>query len=345
MSPTEPLFSWSRRHAEKIAAWAKKVTLPFLDDIPVYNVSIFFWRSITDGSLTTRASAIAFNFFIALFPAVIFLFTLIPYVPIHNFQDELFELIESLLPGGAFEAFEDTVNDIINKPRGTLLSLGFLFALFFSTNGIVSMMAAFDATVHSIGGRPWLSQRIIAILLLFIQTLLLTVTIALITFGQQALLFLVNQFVIFDKFTYYLLTFGKWLIIVALFFFAFSFLYYLAPAKKSQWRFISAGGTLATVLSILLLVGFSFYINNFNQYNKLYGSIGTLLVVLLLIYFFSLILLVGFELNASIYAAQQESNKPESLFSRIRRQVASPLTEDEHLVLNEKINYNDETDI
>ena len=113
MSPTEQLLAYSQRHAEKIAAWAKKVSLPFLDGVPVYNVSMFFWRSIIDGSLTTRASAVAFNFFIALFPAIIFLFTLIPYVPIHNFQEELFELIESLLPGGAFEAIEDTVSDII----------------------------------------------------------------------------------------------------------------------------------------------------------------------------------------------------------------------------------------
>jgi membrane protein len=328
MSLTKQLLAYSQRQTENIAAWTKKVSLPFLDGVPVYNVSVFFWRSISDGSLTTRASSIAFNFFIALFPAIIFLFTLIPYVPIHNFQEELFELIESLLPGGAFDAFEETVADIIMQPRGTLLSLGFLFALFFSTNGIASMMSAFDATVHSIRGRSWMSQRITAVMLLFILTLLLTLAIALMTFGQQALNYLVNQFVLFDRFTYVMLTIGKWLIILALFFFAFSFLYYMAPARKLQWRFISAGGTLATLLSILTLVGFSYYINNFNQYNKLYGSIGTLLVVLLLIYFFSLILLVGFELNASIYEAQQESNKPESLFNRIRRQVTSLGAED-----------------
>jgi membrane protein len=325
MSPTEQLIAYSQRHAERIAAWAKKVSLPFLDGVPVYNVSMFFWRSIIDGSLTTRASAIAFNFFIALFPAIIFLFTLIPYVPVHNFQEELFELIESLLPGGAFDAIEDTVSDIIMQPRGTLLSLGFVFALVFSTNGIVSMMTAFDATVHSIKGRSWISQRVTAVLLLFILTLLLTIAIVLITFGQLALNYLVDHYVFFDWITYYVLSVGKWLIIIALFFFAFSFLYYLAPAKKSEWRFISAGGTLATVLSIITLIGFTFYINNFNQYNKLYGSIGTLLVVLLLIYFFSLILLVGFELNASIYEAQQENNRPESLLSRLRRQVKAPV--------------------
>jgi membrane protein len=324
------LRQYSQRRAEKISAWAKEVSLPFLDDVPIYNVSLFFWRSVSDGQLTTRASAIAFNFFIALFPAIIFLFTLIPYVPIHNFQEELFELIESLLPGGAFDAMEETVVDIILQPRGTLLSAGFVFALIFSSNGITSMMSAFDATVHSIKGRTWISQRIISILLLFILTVLLTLAITLITFGQAALKYLVDNFAVFDGFTYFLLTISKWLIIIALFFFAYSFLYYLAPAKKTQWRFISAGGTLATLLSILTLVGFSYFINNFNQYNKLYGSIGTLLVVLLLIYFLSLILLVGFELNASIYEAQQESTQP-SLFSRIRSQVVGTAPGDPYI--------------
>lgn len=321
MSPTQHLARVSQRYVEKLTTWAKNVSLPFLDGVPVYNVSVFFWRSIIDGSLTTRASAIAFNFFIALFPAIIFLFTLIPYVPIYNFQEELYELIESLLPGGAFDAFEETVADIILQPRGTLLSLGFLFALIFSTNGIASMMTAFDSTIHSIKGRSFINQRLIAVLLLFILSFLLAIAIALITFGQTALDYLVDQFVFFDPVTYYILSFSKWLIIIGLFFFAYSFLYYLAPAKKSEWRFISAGSTFSTFLSIITLVGFTYYINNFNQYNKLYGSIGTLLVVLLLIYFMSVILLIGFELNASIYRAKQESTHPGSLFARLRKQV------------------------
>ncbi|HOI50101.1 MAG TPA: YihY/virulence factor BrkB family protein, partial [Prolixibacteraceae bacterium] len=118
---------------------------------------------------------------------------------------------------------------------------------------------------------------------------------------------------------YYVLTIGKWVIIVALFFFAYSFLYYLAPAKKTKWRFISAGGSLATVLSIITLVGFSYYISNFGQYNKLYGSIGTLMVILLLMYFLSIVLLVGFELNASIYQAHQH-NSNNGLLAQIRKE-------------------------
>ncbi len=322
---------WPQRMAVRVRRWtravadrARVVSLPFFDEVPVYNVAIFFWRSIVDGSLTTRASAIAFNFFLALFPAILFIFTLIPYIPIPNFQDELFFLIKSIVPGSVFEAVEGTVEDIITRPRGDLLSLGFFMALVFATNGISSIMAAFDATIHSINRRNWVSQWLISVVLLLIQAVLLTLAIALVTGGQRLLDYLLEKSALFDTFTYYFFSAGKWVIIVALFFFAYSFLYYMAPARKTKWRFISAGGSLATLLSIALLFGFTYYINNFSQYNKLYGSIGTLLVVLLMIYLFALVLLIGFELNASIYQAQQVAEPRESLYTRMRKQTEKP---------------------
>ncbi len=294
---------------EKMMERAQKVSLPFFDGVPLYDVALFFWRSIVNGAIPTRASAIAFSFFIAFFPAVLFLFTLIPYIPIENFQSELFRLIQELVPQGTFTTIEDTVSDIILRPRGGLLSFGFFLALIFSTNGLASMMSAFDATIHSINRRSWLSQRLAATLLLIILSVLLTLAISLLTGGQIAISYLREHEILRDSFTILLLTAGKWVIIIALFFFAYSFLYYMAPAKKTKWRFISAGGTLATLLSIIAMVGFSYYINNFSQYNKLYGSIGTLLIILFLMYVMSMILLVGFELNASIYQAHREKQE------------------------------------
>jgi membrane protein len=288
---------------EQLIERAEKISLPFFDGVPLYDVALFFWHSIVKGSITTRASAIAFSFFIAFFPFILFLFTLIPYIPIENFQNELFQLIQEFVPESTFATIEDTVTDIIMRPRGGLLSLGFIVALVFSTNGLASMMSAFDATVHSIIRRSWLSQRLAAIFLLIILSVLLTIAVALITGGQIAISYLRENDIIRDSFTVFLLTFGKWVVIVLLLFFANSFLYYMAPAKKTKWRFISAGSTLATILNIFALLGFSFYINNFSQYNKLYGSIGTLLILLFLMYVMSLILLIGFELNASIYQA------------------------------------------
>jgi membrane protein len=294
---------------EKIISKAKKVTLPGLDGVAVYDVMVFFWRSIVDGALTTRASAIAFSFFLALFPAIIFIFTLIPYIPIDNFQNELFLLIKDMVPNDAFNAIEGTVKDILTVQRRDLLSFGFFTALIFSTNGFASIMVAFDASLHSFERRTWLGQRLIALLLLAIMSVLLTVAIALITYGQSFINYLAVNGFLRDHFIIYMLTVGKWIVILLLFFIANSFLYYLAPAKKTKWRFISAGGTLSTVLSVFTFVGFSYYINNFGQYNKLYGSIGTLLVILLLMYLVSMILLVGFELNASISEAVKHSKR------------------------------------
>jgi membrane protein len=291
---------------ERIAERAKKISLPFFEGVPLYDVTLFFWRSIVDGAIATRASAIAFSFFIAFFPFIIFLFTLIPYIPIDNFQNELLILIQDVVPPATYTTIEQTVEDIITQPRGDLLSLGFFAALIFSTNGLASMMSAFDATVHTIHRRSWLSQRITAIYLLIILSVLLTIVIALLTSGQLVIQRLQDKQILNDQFIVFLLMFGKWLIILALLFFTYSFLYFMAPAKRIKWRFISAGSTLSTGLSVIAFVGLSFYINRFNQYNKLYGSIGTLLIILLLMYIMSMILLIGFELNASIHHAKNE---------------------------------------
>lgn len=296
------IFIW-----ERILVKAKRVTFPGLDGMALYDVMVFFWRSIVDGALSTRASAIAFSFFVALFPLIIFLFTLIPFIPIDNFQNELFLLIESMVPETTFMAIKETVMDILTRQRGDLLSLGFFMALIFSTNGFASMMTAFDASLHSFERRTWIGQRLIALLLLVIMSVLLAVAITLITYGQYFINYLVANDILKDHFTFYALSFAKWIVVLILFFMANSFLYYLAPAKKTKWRFISAGGTLATVLSVATFLGFTYYINRFGQYNKLYGSIGTLLVVLLLMYIMSMILLIGFELNASINEAVKHS--------------------------------------
>ena len=294
---------------EKISEKAKKISLPFFEGVPLYDVALFFWRSMDRGSITTRASAIAFSFFIAFFPFIIFLFTLIPFIPIDNFQYELLILIQDVVPPSTYEAIEHTVEDIIMQPRGDLLSFGFFAALIFSTNGLASMMSAFDATIHSIHRRSWISQRITAIYLLIILSVMLTIVIALLTSGQLFIQYLLDNQILRDRFIAFLLNFGKWIIILALLFFTYSFLFYMAPAKKTKWRFISAGGTLSTFLSVLAILGFTYYINKFNQYNTLYGSIGTLLIILLLMYVMSLILLLGFELNVSIHQAKRRKRR------------------------------------
>ena len=294
-------------YAETIGQRAKLIKLPFFDGEPLYDVALFFWKGLVDGAISTRASAIAFNFILAIFPAIIFVFTLIPYIPITNFQQQLLALFQSILPHNAFIAIQGTIENIVTQPRGGLLSFGFLAAFIFATNGIVSVITAFNGTIHAIETRSWINQRVVALFLAIIFTLLTTISVALITGSQVIMNFLVKEGVLQIGLRYYLLLGGKWLVICALFFFGYAFLFYLAPARKTKFRFISAGGTLATILTILTTIGFSYYINNFGKYNTLYGSIGTLVVVMLSFYFNSLILLIGFELNVSIWHSRRNN--------------------------------------
>jgi len=315
--------NWALKKLDQIIQKAKKITVPFFDGLPLYDVALFFWRGIVDGAITTRASAIAFNFILAVFPAIIFLFTLIPYIPISHFQVQLMELIQSVLPDNAYVAIKGTIQDIVTRPRGSLLSVGFFAAFIFSTNSLVSVIVAFNNTIHAIETRSIISLYAIAFGLSLILTTLTTIGVALITISQRGLEFMLAKQFIRSDYVYYLLIGGKWLVILLIFFFAFAFLFYFGPARKMRFRFISAGGTIATVLSILTSAGFSFYINNFGRYNTLYGSIGTLVVVMLWFYFMALSLLIGFELNASIWGAQSKANANQS-----------PLVQKDQIVMN-----------
>lgn len=293
---------------DRIERYARKLVLPGFDGMPLYDVLNFFVKGLSRGALTLRAAAFTYNSFIAIFPAIIFFFTIIPYIPIPNFQDNLLSLLRDLIPYSAYETVESTVFDIVKRPRGGLLSLGFVLALFFATNGVNSLIGAFNQTVHSLETRSFIVQRVISIALVLILSLMVILAIALITAGPPLMKLLVDIGLLHTNFVYYLLWALRWIVILALFFFAYSFLYYLGPSRKGHFRFISAGSSLATLLSIGLSSVFNYYVNNFSSYNKLYGSIGTLMIVMLWIYFNGLIILIGFELNASIYQARRKNS-------------------------------------
>jgi len=283
---------------------SKQIVLPGFEGTPLFNVLAFFFKGLQKGAITTRGSSLAFNFFLAVFPSIIFLFTLIPFVPIDNFQITLFELLREVMPKAAFEAAEETITDIIKNQNGGLLSIGFISALYFSTNGFNAMIEAFNNTYHQIETRSMLRQRLVALALVLITTLLVIIAIALIIYSALLL-----AEIPLGNASYYFIQFGRFIIIFLLFFSIVSFIYNLGPANKKGWRLISAGATFTTILTMLTSVGFAYYVNNFGTYNKLYGSIGTLIIVLLWIYFNSIILLLGFELNVSIHSAKNGSMK------------------------------------
>jgi membrane protein len=284
---------------------ARRISLPGFDSVPIYNVAIFFIKGIRDGDINRRASAVAFSIILAIFPAIIFIFTLIPILPIPNFQEQLLSLIQSIVPESIHDVVINTIEEIITIKHGSLLSIGFAMALIFSTNGIVSLTQSFNASVNVEETRSWIMQRAIAVLLVFILSLLIGAGIILITVTQRLMNFLVMHDFMQQNWTYYMVSVGKWIAIIAVFYFAYSFLFYLGPARKSKYRFISAGATLATFLSIIITVGFGIYIDHFGQYNALYGSIGALPIIMIIIYLNCLSIIIGFELNSSIVAARR----------------------------------------
>lgn len=298
-----------------LIAFSKRLVIPGFDGMPLYDVGDFFIKGLQKGALSMRAAAFSYNFFLALFPAIIFFFTIIPYIPIDGFQDKLLDLLQEFIPKKAYDAVEGTLFDIVKRPRGGLLSVGFIMAMYFSTNGIHSLSEAFNQSKHTKETRTWVKQRLISILLVVILSSLVILAIVLLTLGPLVIDFLIKHNLLRDSFSYFLLVASKWIISAALLFFAFSFLYYLAPAASSRFRFISAGSTLSTILTILATVGFNFYVNSISKYNSLYGSIGTLIIVMIWIFFNAMIVLIGYELNVSIVSAKHKKTSAKSINS------------------------------
>lgn len=287
---------------------SKKLIIPGFQGLSLYQVSMFFYKGIVEGAITTRASSLAFNFFLAFFPSVIVFFTVIPFVPIEGFQDQLFALIMDILPPSTYDATKSIVDDIINNEQGGLLSLTFVLALYFSTNGVNAMISAFNATYHLTDKRTWIQLRILSAVLTFVLAILLVLTISFQIFSQGFLSNLVSEGYLQQN-AADLISYAKWIIMVITLFIGISIIYYYGPADKSGWKFLSPGSILATAFSVITSIAFSYYVSNFSQYNQLYGSIGTLLVILLWMYFNSIILLIGFELNASIISAKERENR------------------------------------
>jgi len=280
--------------------WTKVMILPGFSPLPLYTVASFFFQEIGKDSLVNKASSLAYNFMLAIFPAIIFLFTLIPYIPIENFQDQLMTLVALVLPTNAYLAVETTLEDIVKNQNSGLLSFGFIFALIFSTNGVLTLMQAFNKSSLIIESRSWLRQRLVALALTLITVFALIFGLMIITIGEYIFAYLQEELVFKDSFWILVINLVRWVILIAVYFVTISILYRYGPAHAKKWRFFSAGSWMATILAVLTFWGFSYYINNFGNYNKLYGSIGTLIVVMIWLYLNSLIILVGFELNASI---------------------------------------------
>jgi len=277
---------------------SKLIALPGFSGIPLFDVTNFYYQQITKTSLTERAAAIAFNLVLAIPPAIIFLCTLIPFFPISDqFTDQLHQLVRDVIPGDRNNrAIISFLDDFINRPRTGLLSFGFLLALYFSTNAMLGISKSFNRDYIGFKKRNTFHDRWVAIKLTIILFFLVIMCITMLVSQDFVLEWLGIKNTSFID----ILLNARWLIIFLLFFFIISFIYKYAPAVHKKWKLINPGSLLATLLMILFTLLFTYWVNHFASYNRLYGSIGTILIVMLIIYFNSIVLLVGFELNVSI---------------------------------------------
>ena len=289
---------------KKLANFFKKIKPIGFAGLNLYDVAIFFVKGLQEGAITTRASSLAFNFFLAFFPSIIVFFTLIPYIPIIGFQETLMEILSNILPPSTNNATFNTLDDIINNQRGGLLSIGFILALYFSTNGMSSLIQAFNASYHIRENESIIKHQLLSILLTVVISALVFLTIILIIFGKTTITYLVDfQLISQNKIVF--LNIAKWIVLIFMLFIGITTIFNIGPAIKSKIKIFSPGAILATLFIILTSIVFSYYIDNFSQYNKIYGSIGTLIIILLWIYFNAIFLLIGFELNASILNAKK----------------------------------------
>jgi len=272
--------------------------------VSLYDIVEVFIEKLRNDEIVTRANGVAFNFTLAIFPAIIFIFTLIPYIQIADLPDldqEIMLFLEGWMPQSMYDVASSTIEDIISNRRGGLLSFGFLFSLFLATNGMMSLMKAFNKCYRTVESRSFFQSRFIATSLTFMLAIVLFFAMLLLVIGQQAIdLLQSTPWIDIEGYVFLLVLALRFIVLFFIFLVAISSIYYLAPAVHDRWQFFSPGSLTAAFLSLIVTFAFTYYINNFGTYNKFYGSIGVLIAMMIWLSLLSVIMLIGFEINASI---------------------------------------------
>jgi len=280
--------------------------------VSLHDIIEVFIEKLQNDEIVTRANGVAFNFTLAIFPAIIFIFTLIPYIQISNLPDldqQIMQFLEGWMPAPMYDVASSTIEDIISNRRSGLLSFGFLFSLFLATNGMMSLMKAFNKCYRTVESRGFFQSRFIATSLTFMLAVVLFFAMLLLVIGQQAINYLESApWINIESYVFILVLALRFIVLFFIFLVAISSIYYLAPAVHDRWQFFSPGSLTAAFLSLVVTFGFTYYINNFAAYNKFYGSIGVLIALMVWLSLLSVIMLIGFEINASIDKSSRNSS-------------------------------------
>jgi len=282
------------------------IKLPGFNGFSLYDLIEMYFLGIIKGALTARAGSISFSFFMAIFPFLLFILNLIPFIPIDNFDSILLNFIEILVPSNSEDFFSEIFLDIQNKPRGGLLSSVFLLSVILTANGVSAVFASFEESYHIELSRNFFKQYLysMGVAILLALTLLIAVIVAV---YFEIYIFSNIKELLQDTLDWIRL--GQSLFYIILIYFSVSILYYFGTIEGRKSSFFSPGAVMTTILIMITTWAFGIYIDNFSTYNQLYGSIGALLIFMLYIWLNSNVLLLGFELNATITSLKNKSKK------------------------------------
>lgn len=280
--------------------WATRTTLPGFEGVPLYNIFKFLYNQSFKENLSAKANSIAFSLIIALFPFLIFLFTLTAYLPIPDFNEVILTYFNSILPAEASLLITGLIDDILNEPRGALLSVGFVMTVYFSSNALMEISQSFSKSNNeNFEKRGGLKERLLAIRMTIIMGVLFIVT-AIVSVLGRTIIKVIFRYIDSDSISLWSLTISRYVILFTLIYTIIAILYKYLPATTYKFKLITPGALVTTLLIIIASELFSFYVDNFANYNKFYGSLGTIIILMLWAQFNSFILLAGYELNTSI---------------------------------------------
>ncbi|MNK33959.1 hypothetical protein D3C87_524580 [compost metagenome] len=288
-----------------IVRFGKSIKLPYSEGLTLYHLSELYITGIVKGDISYRAGAIAFSFFMSLFPFALFLFNLIPYIPLEGFQEDFMQFVAENVPPNTFDAIKGILDDILHNSQGSLLSIGILLAILLMSNGMNAILSGFQSSMHITIKRTYFRQYALAIGLSLVFAILLIITVAAIVTLEIVIHSLTSNGYLNDD--VYLLKWGRYIFLIIMVLTIVSLLFKFAAKETRSSAFFSYGSVFSTVLFGLTSYGFGIYVLRFAKYNQLYGSIGTLLVLMLYIWINCFILLLGFELNALIHKLKRKN--------------------------------------
>ena len=277
-----------------------------VEGMNLYDVLRFFVKGLVNGSVSMRSAAISFKLMVAVFPALILLLSILPYTPLQ--ANDVIDLLRIFFPGETVVLFEQTVQDLLDKTQRTLLSITFVLTLIYASSSINAILTGFNASyLVENKGYSWYSS-LVSIVLLIVLVLMLGIAILLIGFSGQVIAWLFAEGLLPGEVVLWL-NIVRWVLSLMLVYFSVSILYHFGNPDTDKWRTLTPGATMATILIVIISIVFSWIINYLDSYNRLYGSIGTFLALLVWVNANSSVLLLGFELNASVHKARNQAKK------------------------------------